>query len=118
MIQMPSYVFTVQSDYDKITKNVEQQLKLGEHDLTPAAALLIAFLGDSELTMTEIMKLKYYIGCNPTYNIRCLEQGEYAARGPCRYDKRKKVIVLTSKGRILAEQIRKALGGEEGRVAA
>jgi DNA-binding MarR family transcriptional regulator len=118
MIPMPSYVFTVQSDYDKLIKNVEHQLKCGKHDLTPAAALLIAFLGDSMLTMTEMVKLKYYIGYNPVYNIRHLEQGEYITREPVKYDKRKIAIVLTAKGRLLAEQIRKALGGEEGRVAA
>jgi DNA-binding MarR family transcriptional regulator len=118
MIPMPSYVFTVQSDYDKLMRKVDGVVRAGGHDITPVAALMVSFIGTKALSMKEIRGYQYYIGSNMSYNANRLERLGYIVKTIVRNDKRRKVVSLTPKGKILAEQIRKALGGEEGRVAA
>lgn len=116
MTPMPPHVFTVQSQYHGIMEKVK--LATRKHRLTPEAGLMVAFLGNDALSMTEIIKKRYYIGYNPTYNIRILEQDGFIERKTARYDARMKTIRLTPKGKELADQIRRALGGEAKREAA
>jgi DNA-binding MarR family transcriptional regulator len=119
MTPMPDHVFTVQSEYHKLMLTVELVLKKDGHTVNPAAGLMLALVGTEALAMTEIVKKRYYIGFNPSYNIRHLEQDGYIVRVPVRHDKRRKLIRLTPKGRELADQIRIALGGSaQKRVAA
>jgi len=79
----------------------------GRQDVTPAQALLLCNIGDSELTAGELRTRGYYLGSNVSYNLKKLVEAGFLENERSRIDRRAMSIRLTPKG----EQVRDIVEG-------
>ncbi len=115
MTPMPSHVMPVQKAHADLMYAVDTAIE--GLRMSPAAALMIAYIGDQELRAGAIIERAYYTGKNATYNLKSLEaQGFIQSRDG--KDKRERLVSLTREGLALAEHIRKALSQRERKEAA
>jgi DNA-binding MarR family transcriptional regulator len=70
----------------------------GRNDINSVQALLLANLGESELTAGELRSRGYYLGSNVSYNVKKLVDQGFLHRKPSKADKRAVWISLTPKG--------------------
>lgn len=82
--------------------------------ITPEAAMIVAFLGDREMTAIEIKRSGYYIGTNPSHNLRKLEVEGLIYRLTDKKDRRLVRVALTQSGLKLCVYLRKHLQCSEG----
>lgn len=107
MTPMPPHVMAIQVAYADLMYEVSRAIE--GLDITPAAALMIAFIGDQEVKAKDIRTRDYYIGSNTSYNLKNLENYGYIKKQKKGRDGREKYVSLTPQGLTLAETIREAL---------
>lgn len=72
--------------------------KEGYKNLNATQAFMLMNIGDSMITIGEIVSRGYYVGTNATYNIKRLIAEGYLDSAPSDYDKRAINLKLTNKG--------------------
>lgn len=113
---MPANTLVIQQQYAWLYGRICDALStFSDHlTITPEAAMIVAFLGDREMTATEIKRAGYYIGTNTSYNLRKLEVEGLICRPVDKKDRRLVRIVLTQSGLRLCVHLRKCLQCSEG----
>ncbi|WP_105436843.1 MarR family transcriptional regulator [Neorhizobium sp. T25_13] len=82
--------------------------KLRVDDIGPAQAMILLAIGDSELSVAELLDRGHYVGSNVSYYLKQLGDGDYIDRVASQRDKRSARIKLTEKGRQLRANLREA----------
>lgn len=82
--------------------------KLRVDDIGPAQAMILLAIGDSELSVAELLDRGHYVGSNVSYYLKQLADGDYIDRVASQRDKRSARIKLTEKGRQLRTNLRDA----------
>jgi len=82
--------------------------KLRVDDVGPAQAMILLAIGDSELSVAELLERGHYVGSNVSYYLKQLADGDYIDRVASQRDKRSARIKLTEKGRQLRANLRDA----------
>jgi DNA-binding MarR family transcriptional regulator len=82
--------------------------KLRVDDIGPAQAMILLAIGDSELSVAELLDRGHYVGSNVSYYLKQLADGDYIDRVASQRDKRSARIKLTEKGRRLRANLRDA----------
>ncbi|MDW5316023.1 MarR family winged helix-turn-helix transcriptional regulator [Rhizobium sp. PL01] len=82
--------------------------KLRVDDIGPAQAMILLAIGDSELSVAELLDRGHYVGSNVSYYLKQLGDGDYIDRVASQRDKRSARIKLTEKGRRLRANLRDA----------
>lgn len=82
--------------------------KLRVDDIGPAQAMVLLAIGDSELSVAELLDRGHYVGSNVSYYLKQLADGDYIDRVASQRDKRSARIKLTEKGRRLRTSLRDA----------
>lgn len=82
--------------------------KLRVDDIGPAQAMILLAIGDSELSVAELLDRGHYVGSNVSYYLKQLADGDYIDRVASQRDKRSARIKLTEKGRQLRANLRDA----------
>ncbi|EUC00931.1 transcriptional regulator, MarR family [Rhizobium sp. CF080] len=82
--------------------------KLRVDDIGPAQAMILLAIGDSELSVAELLDRGHYVGSNVSYYLKQLGDGDYIDRVASQRDKRSARIKLTEKGRQLRANLRDA----------
>ncbi len=91
--------------------------KLGVDDLGPAQAMILLAIGDSELSVAELLDRGHYVGSNVSYYLKQLTDCDYIDRVASQRDKRSARIKLTEKGRRLRVSLRDAATSYERAVS-
>jgi DNA-binding MarR family transcriptional regulator len=77
-------------------------------DIGPAQVMVLLAIGDTELSVGELLDRGYYVGSNISYYLKQLSDGGYIDRVTSQRDKRSARIRLTEKGRQLCTDLREA----------
>jgi DNA-binding MarR family transcriptional regulator len=109
---------TVKNDYLELTRLVERMhrrfldvlrvelTRLGVRDINSVQALLLANIGEEELSIRDLVERGYYQGSNISYNVRKLQEMGYLSQQRALHDKRSVSVRLTQKARGVLEKIR------------
>ncbi|PSJ56098.1 MarR family transcriptional regulator [Mesorhizobium soli] len=82
--------------------------RLGVDDIGPAQVMVLLAIGDTELSVGELLDRGNYVGSNISYYLKQLTEGDYIARVTSQRDKRSARIRLTEKGRQLCADLKEA----------
>jgi DNA-binding MarR family transcriptional regulator len=82
--------------------------RLGVRDINGVQALLLANIGDREMTIRDLVQQGYYQGPNVSYNIKKLVDLGYLEHDRAQHDKRSVNVRLTAKALDVVGMIRKA----------
>lgn len=108
-----SEALAIQTAYVNVLAKIQEMAP----DVSPEFGLVLALVGGQTFTPAEIMRRKYYAGTNLTYGLKCLEKSGLIERCSAS-DRRKKPLILTTKGRWLADRIASAFAAEAKDAAA
>ncbi len=70
----------------------------GVRDLNAAQAVVLYHIGEEDVTVGELTNRGYYLGSNPSYNVRKMVEAGYLVQERSRHDKRSTRLRLTEKG--------------------
>lgn len=87
--------------------------KLGVDDIGASQAMVLLAIGDTELSVGELLDRGHYVGSNISYYLKQLADGDYIDRVASQRDKRSARIRLTKKGVRLCADLREAAGAYE-----
>jgi DNA-binding MarR family transcriptional regulator len=79
--------------------------RLGIEDINNVQSLLLANIGEEQVSVGELMSRGYYLGSNVTYNLKRLVETGYVIQERSQRDRRVVRISLSPKGRELAGRI-------------
>ena len=82
--------------------------RLGVDDIGPAQVMVLLAIGDTELSVGELLDRGNYVGSNISYYLKQLTDGDYIDRVTSQRDKRSARIRLTERGRQLCADLRDA----------
>jgi DNA-binding MarR family transcriptional regulator len=109
---------TVKNDYLELTRLVERMHRrfldvlraelnrIGVRDMNSVQALLLANIGEEEMTVRDLVERGYYQGSNVSYNVRKLQEMGYLLHERALHDKRSVSVRLTQKALSVLEKIR------------
>ena len=80
--------------------------RLGIKDLNGVQALLLANIGDEEITIRDLVERGYYQGSNVSYNIKKLGEMGYLSQERSAHDRRSVTVRLTDKAKAIVHDIR------------
>jgi DNA-binding MarR family transcriptional regulator len=84
--------------------------RLQVDEINPVQSLLLANIGDDQVSVGELMSRGYYQGSNVTYNLKRLVAAGLVAQERSAHDRRVVRVRLTPAGRALQSGITDALG--------
>jgi len=87
--------------------------RLGNEDISPVQALMLANIGEEEMSVRDLIERGYYLGSNASYNLKQLVDGGYVERRTSARDHRAAQLKISAKGR----QVLEALAGVNARMA-
>lgn len=87
--------------------------RLGVDDIGPAQAMVLLAIGETELSVGELLDRGHYVGSNISYYLKQLADGDYIDRVASQRDKRSARIRLTKKGARLCADLREAASAYE-----
>ncbi|MEL0110267.1 MAG: MarR family transcriptional regulator [Rickettsiales bacterium] len=70
----------------------------GVRDLNAAQAVVLYHIGEDDVTVGELTNRGYYLGSNPSYNVRKMVEAGYLIQERSRHDKRSTRLRLSEKG--------------------
>ena len=82
--------------------------RLGAQDISPAHVLLLFTIGDSDLSVRDLVERGHYLNSNASYSLKQLVQAGYVNRTASQRDRRSARIRLTDKARKLCRAIQAA----------
>lgn len=80
----------------------------GVDDIGPSQVMVLLAIGDTELSVGELLDRGNYVGSNISYYLKQLTDGDYIERVTSQRDKRSARIKLTERGRQLCADLREA----------
>jgi DNA-binding MarR family transcriptional regulator len=83
--------------------------RLGVDQINNVQSLLLANIGDEELSVGELMTRGYYLGSNVTYNLKRLVDAGFVEQQRSRHDRRVMRVRLTERGHALCAELGKML---------
>ena len=83
--------------------------RLGIDQINNVQSLLLANIGDEELSVGELMTRGYYLGSNVTYNLKRLVDAGFVEQQRSRHDRRVMRVRLSERGHALCAEISKML---------
>lgn len=103
--------------YVSLEKTYKSFLDLVKHeldaieagDLTPVQAFIILNIGDSEVSLSELVLKRGYSGSNASYNIKKMVSSGYIKQTPSPHDKRSLILSLTDKGKKLFDKLQDSM---------
>ncbi len=78
---------------------------LGVDDINAVQCLILANIGNEEITVRDLIKRGYYLGSNASYNIKTLVEASYLEQERSPHDRRSVRIKLSQKGRELCAKV-------------
>jgi DNA-binding MarR family transcriptional regulator len=114
MTPMPDHIASTLQAYEDLMAEVRDIVR---KEISTTEALLLAFIGNRSMFVSDIRPTGCYFGTNVSHTLRLLESGEFIKLESDKRDRRRKILSLTPKGLSLAERIRQGLAKRE-RVAA
>lgn len=108
----------MKNDYLELTRLVErvhrrfldvlrtELNRIGVRDINSVQALLLANIGEEELTVRDLVERGYYQGSNVSYNVRKLQEMGYLLHERALHDKRSVSVRLTEKALGVLKKIR------------
>lgn len=79
----------------------------GIHDISPVQAMMLANIGNEEISVRDLIDRGYYLGSNASYNLKSLLDGGYVDRQTSERDRRSALLKTTNKGKAILEAIAK-----------
>ena len=79
--------------------------RLGMHDINNVQALMLFNIGESEISVGELMSRGYYLGSNVSYNVKKMIEYGYLSHERSVHDRRSIRVRLTRKRRTLRDQL-------------
>jgi DNA-binding MarR family transcriptional regulator len=79
--------------------------RLGIDQINNVQSLLLANIGDEEVSVGELMTRGYYLGSNVTYNLKRLVEAGFVEQQRSRHDRRVMRIKLSERGHALCAQL-------------
>jgi DNA-binding MarR family transcriptional regulator len=79
--------------------------RLGIDQINNVQSLLLANIGDEEVSVGELMTRGYYLGSNVTYNLKRLVEAGFVEQQRSRHDRRVMRVRLTDRGHALCAEI-------------
>ena len=84
--------------------------RLGIDQINNVQSLLLANIGDEEVSVGELMTRGYYLGSNVTYNLKRLVEAGFVEQQRSRHDRRVMRVRLSERGRALCAELSAMLG--------
>src|SRR5580700_10544522 len=82
----------------------------GINDISPVQAVMLANIGDEEISVRDLIERGYYLGSNASYNLKQLVDGGYVDRQTSSRDRRSARLKLSEKGKSILETLTKLNG--------
>jgi DNA-binding MarR family transcriptional regulator len=79
----------------------------GMNDISPVQAMMLANIGDEEISVRDLIERGYYLGSNASYNLKHLVEGGYVDRQASERDRRAARLKLSPKGRAILDALTK-----------
>ena len=70
----------------------------GARDLNAAQAVVLCHIDEDDMIVGELTNQGYYLGSNPSYNVRKMVEADYLIQEPSAQDKRSTRLRLSEKG--------------------
>ena len=81
--------------------------RIGINDISPVQAMMMANIGDGEISVRDLIERGYYLGSNASYNLKNLVEGGYVDRQASARDRRAARLKLSAKGRTILDALAK-----------
>lgn len=79
----------------------------GINDISPVQAMMLANIGDEEISVRDLIERGYYLGSNASYNLKSLVDGGYVDRHASERDRRSALLKVSAKGRVILDAMTK-----------
>jgi DNA-binding MarR family transcriptional regulator len=79
----------------------------GIHDVSPVQAMMLANIGDEDISVRDLIERGYYLGSNASYNLKSLVDGGYVERQTATRDRRSARLKVSAKGKAILESLTK-----------
>ena len=79
----------------------------GINDISPVQVMMLANIGDEEISVRDLIERGYYLGSNASYNLMNLVEGGYVERQASERDRRAARLKLSPKGKMILEALTK-----------
>ena len=79
----------------------------GIQDISPVQAMMLANIGEEEISVRDLIERGYYLGSNASYNLKNLVDGGYVERQTSARDRRSAQLKVSAKGRTILEALAK-----------
>jgi DNA-binding MarR family transcriptional regulator len=79
--------------------------RLGIDQINNVQSLLLANIGDEEVSVGELMSRGYYLGSNVTYNLKRLVEAGFVEQQRSRHDRRVMRVKLSERGHALCAEL-------------
>lgn len=79
----------------------------GINNISPVQAMMLANIGNEEISVRDLVDRGYYLGSNASYNLKNLVDGGYVDRQTSSRDRRSALLKVTVKGKNILEAIAK-----------
>src|ERR1700735_4830560 len=79
----------------------------GINDISPVQVMMLANIGDEEISVRDLIERGYYLGSNASYNLKNLVDGGYVDRQASERDRRAARLRLSQKGRMFLDALTK-----------
>ncbi|HEU0117318.1 MAG TPA: MarR family winged helix-turn-helix transcriptional regulator [Alphaproteobacteria bacterium] len=78
----------------------------GINDISPVQAMMLANIGDEEISVRDLIERGYYLGSNASYNLKNLVDGGYVERHASERDRRAARLKVSDKGRAILDALK------------
>lgn len=78
----------------------------GINDISPVQAMMLANIGDEEISVRDLIERGYYLGSNASYNLKNLVDGGYVDRQASERDRRAARLKVSAKGKAILDALK------------
>jgi DNA-binding MarR family transcriptional regulator len=79
----------------------------GINDISPVQAMMLANIGEEEISVRDLIERGYYLGSNASYNLKNLVDGGYVDRQASERDRRAARLKVSAKGKTILDALTK-----------
>jgi DNA-binding MarR family transcriptional regulator len=79
----------------------------GFQDVSPVQAMMLANIGEEDMSVRDLIERGYYLGSNASYNLKSLVDGGYVERQTATHDRRSARLKISAKGKTILESLSK-----------
>ena len=84
--------------------------RLGINDMSPVQAIMLANIGQEEISVRDLIERGYYLGSNASYNLKGLVDSGYVDRQAAARDRRSALLKVSVKGQAILEALTRLNG--------